>query len=154
MSRAALVLATVLMSSCGGSRGAPSSTGWATAIAPSGTEFTLELATTPEQRRRGYMDREEVGPHEGMLFLFDDVDRHGIWMKNCLVPLDILWLDETFRIVHRVESAPPCPPDGECPSMVPPMRSRYVLELAAGASRSAGLEVGDRLVVLFEEPGP
>ena len=69
---------------------------------PSGEEFSLEVVIDPMDRAMGYMFREEVGPNDGMLFIFETVDRHGFWMKNCKVALDIVWLDEQFRIiVHR-----------------------------------------------------
>lgn len=148
-----VLLTALAVSGCGGTGAAPDDATWAIAMTPSGEEFTLELADTPRKRRLGYMFRERIGPREGMLFLFDDVDTHSIWMKNCVVPLDILWLDEGFRVVHQVRGAQPCPAGGPCPSMVPPMTSRYVLELAAGAAASAAIENGDRLVVLWQKAG-
>lgn len=145
---AGLVLTTLILPGGVAAEEGPASS-WAIAIAPSGAEFTVELADTPEKQRLGYMYRDEIGPHEGMLFLFPDVDRHSIWMKNCRVALDILWLDESHRVVHRVLGARPCPERGPCPSMVPPVPSRYVLELASGSADAAGLDLGDRLVVLW-----
>ncbi len=151
---AAVLAMTLAISGCHGAGAAPGDATWAIAMAPSGEEFTLELADTPRKQRLGYMFRERIGPREGMLFLFDDVDAHSIWMKNCVVPLDILWLDEGFRVLHQVRDAQPCPAGGPCPSMVPPVMSRYVLELSAGAAASAAIENGDRLVVLWQKAGP
>jgi len=155
MIRAAAALACALAAGTAAADGpVPAGTPtWAVAIAPSGAEFTLELADTPDKQRLGYMFRDSIGPNEGMLFLFDDVERHGIWMKNCRASLDILWLDGRFRVLHRVLGAVPCPADGPCPSMVPPVPARYVLELAAGSAEAAGLREGDRLVVLWEPGG-
>jgi uncharacterized membrane protein (UPF0127 family) len=150
---ALVVLVALAASGCREAGAAPEDATWAIAMTPSGEEFTLELADTPRKQRLGYMFRERIGPREGMLFLFDDVDTHSIWMKNCVVPLDILWLDEGFRVLHQVRDARPCPPAGPCPSMVPPMTSRYVLELSAGAAASASIENGDRLVVLWQKAG-
>ena len=95
-------------------------------------------------RALGYMDREHVGPEEGMLFVFEQVDRHGIWMKNCKFPIDIVWLDEDRRIVHVAESVPPCKAD-PCPAYEPLRRARYVLELNAGQARREGAVVGATL---------
>ena len=147
------VLIVLAAAGCAGAGAAPEGAGWAIAMTPSGEEFTLELADTPRKQRLGYMYREEIGPREGMLFLFDDVDVHSIWMRNCIVALDILWLDDGFRVVHQVRGAEPCPAEGPCPSMVPPMTSKYVLELSAGSAAAAAIENGDRLVVLWEKAG-
>ena len=124
----------------------------AVAVLPSGDEFMLELAVTPEERRVGYMYREEVGPHDGMLFLFGTDELHGIWMKNCRVALDIVWLDRDFRVVHIAPDRRPCPPDGPCPSAYPFRSARYVLELAAGRAAETGLKAGDVVVVLSDPP--
>ena len=120
---------------------------WATAVLADGTAFTLEVAATEAARERGYMER-EVGPREGMLFVFDEAGRHSFWMKNCRVPLDILWLDASFRIVHLAAAQPPCPAEGDCPSIVPMRPAHYALEFASGTARAHGLKPGTRVDVL------
>jgi len=124
----------------------------ATAIFPSGAEFRLEVAADSESRRLGYMYREQIGPREGMLFLFEETAPHGFWMKNCKVSLDLIWLDEAFRIVQIAYDQPPCPEEGECPVLVPLKAARYVVEIAGGTAEREGLEAGNRLVILTEPP--
>ena len=124
---------------------------WAVAVFPSGAEFSLEIAASDRERQLGYMFREEVPDHEGMLFLFDAAERHGIWMKNCRVSLDIIWLDADFRVVEIAASALPCPADGPCRSMLPMRVSRYVLEVAGGRAAEEKLVQGD-LVIIHSEP--
>ena len=126
----------------------------AVAVLPSGAEFTLEFAVDAETRARGYMFRERVGPREGMWFVFESPGRHGIWMKNCRVPLDLVWLDAARRVVHLAESAPPCPASGECPVVEPMRPALYVLELAGGTARKEGLKLGDTVVLLSDPPNP
>lgn len=125
---------------------------WAVAVFPSGTEFSLEIVDDPDSRRLGYMFREHIGPTDGMLFVFDRPDRHSIWMKNCRVPLDIIWLDPEFRVVEIAPDRPPCPEQGECPSIAPMRLASYVLEIAAGGSAAQGLKVGERVQILSEPP--
>jgi uncharacterized membrane protein (UPF0127 family) len=131
--------------------GAADAPEWAVAVFPSGAEFSLEIAATDRQRQLGYMFREDVPPHEGMLFLFDATEHHGIWMKNCRVPLDIIWLDAEFRVVQIAAQAQPCPEDGPCSSMLPMQASRYVLEVAGGRAAEEKLVQGD-LVIIHSEP--
>jgi uncharacterized membrane protein (UPF0127 family) len=114
------------------------------AVAPDGHEFALEIASTSEQRARGYMHRSHVGGGEGMLFIFPRSDFHSFWMKNCLVSLDILWLSEDLTIVHLESNLPPCKAD-PCPSYPAMSKARYVLEIAAGMAKKTGLRVGERL---------
>jgi uncharacterized membrane protein (UPF0127 family) len=132
---------------------APAVPEWAVAVLPGGAEFMLEVARDDASRARGYMFRETVGPREGMLFVFDETGRHSFWMKNCKVPLDILWLDAEHRVVHIADSLPPCPAEGECPDVVPPVPARYVLEFAAGTARAQHLKTGDAVVVLDSDHG-
>jgi uncharacterized membrane protein (UPF0127 family) len=123
---------------------------WELALFPSGAAFRLEIAADPAARQRGYMFREHVAPAEGMLFVFERADFHSFWMKNCRVPLDIIWLDEQFRVVHIAAEQPPCPSAGPCRNILPMRAARYVLEVAAGSARREGLRLGDALVLLPE----
>jgi uncharacterized membrane protein (UPF0127 family) len=126
------------------------------AVAPGGREFRLELARTPQQRALGYMYRSRVGPDEGMLFLFEQSGFHSIWMKNCLVGLDVVWLSEDLRVVHLERSVPPCKAD-PCPGYPSMVKARYILEIAAGMAKKAKLNVGDEMKVVgvdLENPSP
>jgi uncharacterized membrane protein (UPF0127 family) len=124
------------------------STKWAVARFPGGAEFGLEIAADDATRARGYMEREHVGPQEGMLFLFERDAPHGMWMKHCRVALDMIWLDKDFRVVDIAYDRQPCPERGACPSILPLRAARYVLEVAAGTARREGLQRGDRVVIL------
>lgn len=127
---------------------------WATAVLGDGTAFTLEIADTEVARARGYMEREQVGPKEGMLFVFEEPGRHSFWMKNCRISLDILWLDGSFRILEVAGGQPPCPADGPCPSVAPMRPARYALEFAAGTARAHGLRPGERVDVFRPDGTP
>ena len=122
------------------------------AVFPSGAVFRLEIADDDESRRLGYMFREHVGADEGMLFIFDRPGQHAIWMKNCKVSLDLIWLDEKGRVVEIVHDQPPCPDDGPCPNAFPMRLATYVLEVAGGTARREGLKLDDSITLYLEEP--
>ena len=125
----------------------------AVAVLPNGSSFTLEVADDPESRRVGYMDRDAVGPAAGMLFVFEEDAVHSMWMKNCKVGLDMVWLDAAHRVVEIAADRKPCPPEGECPSIIPTATSRYVLEFAAGTAARESLRVGETITVLRSPSG-
>lgn len=147
------VVAATAVATGGDLRGAAAPS-WGVAVFPSGHEFSLEIAADPETRQRGYMFREQIGAREGMLFVFDVDDRHTMWMRNCRVDLDMIWLDTSFGVVDVASRRKPCPERGDCPLIAPARPARYVLEVAAGTVEREGLKVGDRLVVLLEATGP
>jgi uncharacterized membrane protein (UPF0127 family) len=147
----ASVTLVVLLASFRVKAGAPAPS-WGVAVLPSGHEFTLEVAADELSRQRGYMGRDRVGPHEGMLFVFDEDGRHSFWMKNCKVALDMVWLDANGRVVWVAENRAPCPAEGECPSIVSPTAARYVVEFAAGTAAAESLKPGDAVVVLSDPP--
>ena len=60
---------------------------------PSGTVLQVEVMVKDEDRAMGLMFRPSLARDRGMLFVFERSDFHGIWMKNCRFPIDILWLD-------------------------------------------------------------
>lgn len=146
------ITALALVALLGATPSAAAKPRWAVAVLQSGHEFSLEVAATPEERARGYMFRERVGPREGMLFLFEDSGAHDFWMKNCRTSLDIVWLDEQWRVVDLAESLPPCPDDGPCPTFAPTAPARYVLEFAGGTARAEGLARGQSVVILSDPP--
>jgi len=111
-----------------------------------------EIADTPELEQRGYMFRTEVRPGEGMLFLFPAPDIHLFWMKNTLVPLDIIWMDDAKTVVHIQADTPPCKAD-PCPSYGPMRKASTVLEVRAGTAAAEGLKVGDRLRITIPQSG-
>jgi uncharacterized membrane protein (UPF0127 family) len=111
---------------------------------PSGKILQVELATTDEERGLGLMFRESLARDRGMLFVFDEPQFYGFWMKNCRFPIDIVWLDDQHRVVHLAEKVPPCRRD-PCPSYQPLRRARYVVELNAGQARREKAVIGAKL---------
>ena len=117
-----------------------------TVVFPDGFAVQVELATTPEQQTLGLMYVEDLPPDRGMLFLFPTDEPRGFWMKNCKIPIDMVWLDADYRVVDITRSAPPCTAD-PCPTYSPSFPCRNVLEVGGGVSAAHPLEAGDRLVV-------
>jgi uncharacterized protein len=101
---------------------------------PSGKVLQVEVMISDEDRAMGLMFRPSLAPDRGMLFLFDRPDFHGIWMKNCRFPIDIVWLDEEKRVVDVKEGAPPCKAE-PCPVYQPMRRASWVVEMTSGQAR-------------------
>ena len=137
----AVLFAAVGFSFCGGPSGQDK---FAKIVFPSGRAVTAELAITEAERAKGLMFREKIAPDQGMLFCFEQEDTHAFWMKNTLIPLDILWLDKDRRIVHIEKNVPPCKAD-PCPSYPSPRPAAYVLELGGGGAELHQLKLFDRL---------
>jgi uncharacterized membrane protein (UPF0127 family) len=100
--------------------------------------FRVELALTPAEQERGLMFREALGADEGMLFVFDRESVHTFWMKNTLIPLDMLFIDKDRRIVGIVENAEPKTLTGRSVGIP----SQYVLEIAGGFSGNFRIRPG------------
>ena len=100
--------------------------------------FTVEVAATPAQQERGLMFRPSVGPDEGMIFPYDPPVIAAFWMKNTLVPLDMVFIraDGTIaRIAHAVPLTLDPVPAGE------PVAA--VLEIRGGRAAELGIREGD-----------
>ncbi len=106
-------------------------------------KIEAELAYTDANRSRGLMFRENMPADAGMLFVFPELDVHSFWMKNTLIPLDILWLNERKEVVYLV-TAQPCKKD-PCDSIVPLQKSRYVLEVNAGFAKKHKIDIGSQM---------
>ena len=103
--------------------------------------FTVELATTSDQRALGLMNRDMMAADHGMLFDFGRVRPVQMWMRNTPLPLDMVFLDETGTVTHVAERTTPFS-DAIIDSGGP---VSHVLELNAGISRLIGLKPGDRV---------
>ncbi len=113
---------------------------------PDGAEIKAELALTRDAQTQGMMFRPNLRPDEGMLFPFGEMAPRAFWMFQTLVPLDIIWLDDSKRIVEISADSPPCrtAPD-DCPTYGGGADSTYVLELAAGQAAAHNLTIGSQL---------
>jgi hypothetical protein len=85
-----------------------------------------------------------LGKNEGMLFIFDYEGRHGFWMKNMSIPLDILWIDRNLTVVHVERNVQPCLE--KCKIYVPSRAAIYVLEVEANFTLVNDIQVGDKIV--------
>ena len=96
--------------------------------------FDVELARTPAEREKGLSGRTELCDQCGMLFVFENDDYHSFWMKDTLIPLDIIWIDKNWQVVDFVGFTQPqgTRTDGELPVYRSKKLSRYVLELPGG----------------------
>lgn len=149
-----LLAALALISGCAGCDDRTSGT-FTTRLG--GEWFTLETAIDRESQARGLMDRTEIADDGGMIFIFDRDEERNFWMKNCLIDIDILYVDRTGRIVsmYTMKALPPQRDDeteieyerrvrreGSYPSGG---RTRFVIELRAGRAEELGLQEGQKL---------
>jgi len=110
---------------------------------PGGRKIRAEVLTRPEDMQRGMMFRNSLAPDRGMLFVHDAPGRYAYWMFQCLIPLDIIWMDANRRIVEISPDTPPCRTEaGSCPNYGGHRDSLYVLELGGGMARRYGLKLG------------
>ena len=104
---------------------------------------SVNVVDTFEERQKGMMFREELCDTCGMLFVFENDYEHSFWMKNTLIPLDMLFINNDYVIVDILE-AEPCVQD-LCEAYTPEAPARYVLETNKGFSKDHGIAVGDRV---------
>jgi uncharacterized membrane protein (UPF0127 family) len=114
-----------------------------TIIFNSDLKIEAELAYTDETRMKGLMFRESLPEDAGMLFIFPYMDLHSFWMKNTLIGLDIIWLNDKKEIVYFT-TAVPCTED-PCASYAPMQKAKYVLEVNEGFAKKHSLKMGTRL---------
>ena len=100
---------------------------------------TIEVVDTPKAEQKGLGDRTEVPDDYGMLFIFPNDGKFGFWMKDMLVPIDIIWITAEGKIVTIEKEVAP----DTYPNVFYPTESmRYVLETKAGYAEAHGWKVG------------
>lgn len=107
-----------------------------------GTEVEADVADTLARRTQGLSGRGALPEGTGMLFVFDESDKHGIWMRDMRFAIDIFWLDDTMHIVAVKENADP---SSYPETFYPESPARYVLEVPAGFALAHGIATGDKV---------
>jgi YVTN family beta-propeller protein len=110
----------------------------------------VEVPDDSEESMRGLMFRIHLPWNAGMLFPYSNEEPRTFWMKNTLIPLDMIFVDSSSKIVEIKENVPPCEQE-ECPTYPSVEPAQYVLEVNAGFVQEKGVKVGDRLVSAFSE---
>lgn len=113
-------------------------------------KFTVEIADTVEKQMRGMMFRKNVPDDFGMLFIYNMEDYHGFWMKNCLVHLDIIYLNKEKQVVDMHINVPPCKEE-PCKTYFSRIPARYVLELRGNRSKEINLKIGDSIFFMLDK---
>ena len=110
--------------------------------------YSLEIAQTSEERRVGLSNRSELAENAGMLFVFERDGNYKFWMKDTLIPLDMIWLNSAGQVTFMEQDVQP----GSFPETYGPDTddSRYVIELNAGQVAASGLNIGDTLDLKLE----
>ncbi|HKX12881.1 MAG TPA: DUF192 domain-containing protein [bacterium] len=137
-----LALFFLFFVSCGGSGNGGPELLPVKILAPDGNlrrEFQAELADDPTERSQGLMWRQELGKDRGMLFVFPQDTQGPFWMKNTLIPLDIIFISADKKIVSIAERATP----QTTTPREPAGPYRYVLEIEGGRGDELGIQAGD-----------
>lgn len=102
-----------------------------------------EVSDTPEKITKGLMFKTELAEKRGMLFKFGTDGVYPFWMKNTLIPLDVIWISRDLRIVH-IENAVPCE-ETVCKTYNPDKIALYVLEVNSGFVEENNIKIGDKI---------
>lgn len=100
--------------------------------------FSIEIADDPSERQAGLMFREQMEDDHGMLFVFDQTQPMGFWMKNTVLPLDLIFIGQDGRVKAVLQGEP----QSEA-VIAPDEPARFVLEVKAGIAAREGLADGD-----------
>ncbi len=138
----AAALCAVLLLAAAGARAADCAVGVADLRQGSSVlRFQVEVADDEAERARGLMFREAMPRFDGMLFVYDKPEPVAFWMKNTLIPLDMLFFDAEGRLVSVHENAVP----GDLTPIPGGDAIQYVLEINGGAARRLGIAPGAEL---------
>lgn len=105
------------------------------------SRFFVKVADEPGEWQKGLMFVQSMPYNEGMLFIFDDVSPRTFWMKNTLIPLDMIFIDESFVVVDVKENVQPCNAD-PCETYPSKFESKFVLELNANVVKKSNISIG------------
>lgn len=111
-------------------------------------DINVEIAKTSKEQSHGLMYKTDLRENEGMWFPYDKERNLTFWMKNTLIPLDIIFIDANNKIINISKNTPPCK-SSNCPTYSSTSPAKYVLELNAGFSDNHFLNTGDKIYLLI-----
>jgi uncharacterized membrane protein (UPF0127 family) len=113
---------------------------------PRPVTLSVEVADEPQEHASGLMGRESLGPGRGMLFVFEEDSQRSFWMKDTLIPLDMIFMNSSLDIVHVEEDARPCTASCscQCPRYGSGRPAMYVVEANSGFAREHGIAEGQK----------
>lgn len=111
-------------------------------------DFFLEVANSPEKRAVGLMGRESLGHDRGMLFVFEREQVLGFWMKNTLIPLDIVFIDIELTVVDVQTMRPEHETAPDLPVYTSAAPALFAVEVNEGAAAGCGIEPGDTVTLV------
>ena len=106
-------------------------------------KLLVEIAKTETTRENGLMKRKYLPANQGMLFEFNKIQYLNFWMKNTLIPLDILFINDHWQIVD-IKTMQPCV-QSPCAIYSSALPAKYALELNAGFTQQHSVVVGNSL---------
>jgi uncharacterized membrane protein (UPF0127 family) len=110
--------------------------------------INVEVATTKVQRTIGLMFREYLPPNKGMLFVFEQETIQKIWMKDTLIPLDVIFISEEGKIVSMIRELQPCVKK-TCDIYYSDENAKYMLEINKGMIEKNKIETGQFLLLFL-----
>ena len=118
-----------------------------------GRVFTLELALDNQSRYRGLSHREQIDPDGGMLFVFDTARRQAFVMRDCLIPIDLIYLGPSGRIVHMHQMEVEPPETRKNPRRLYHSNgpAQFAIELAGGTLPQLALKEGQKINLPYEK---
>lgn len=108
-------------------------------------KINVEVADDNNERGKGLMFRKKLNENDGMLFVFDDESYLTFWMKNTLIPLDLIFIDGNYGIVD-IKNAVPCKED-PCVLYKSLKPAKYVLEVNTNFTAKNKIKVGDKVII-------
>lgn len=120
-----------------------------TAISGAGTLVNVEIVYSGHDKEIGLTEHANLQPNEGMWFIFDESKAYPFWTKGMDFPIDIIWVDENYKIVDLKENLQPCNIDS-CAQYRAKVPIRYALEVPAGFVRSNRIQIGKTIDVDWE----
>ena len=115
-------------------------------------KLNLEIADTFNAREYGLMFRTHLEPHAGMIFVFPGNARQTFWMKNTLIPLDMIFVRANGTVDTIAADVPASTAQTPGETITRTGYGKFVIELAAGEAKRAGLHTGLRLTIPRLEP--
>jgi uncharacterized membrane protein (UPF0127 family) len=141
-----LMLLALVGAGCGPETAGPEVLGTRAVKLPDGQQVRAEVEMNAVDMQKGMMFRDSLARGRGMLFIHQTPGLYPYWMYQVRIPLDMIWMDSSHRIVEISPGTPPCKTKASlCANYGGHQTAQFVLELGGGEARRLGLSLGQTL---------